>query len=81
MLLISASLSSLTNRSCSVRFARSTRPFAWLELAHRISMFSSAKARPNSLADFASRNLTVVLAVPYLRKDLRIGAALSGKYP
>ena len=25
---------SLTSRSCSVRLARSTRPFAWLELAH-----------------------------------------------
>jgi hypothetical protein len=27
--------------------ARSARPFAWLEFAHRISMFSSATARPN----------------------------------
>src|SRR5579875_3594964 len=39
--------SSFTRRSCSVRLARSTRPLAWLELAHRISMFSSESARPN----------------------------------
>ncbi len=37
----------LHRRSWSVRFARSTRPLAWLEFAHRISMFNSASARPN----------------------------------
>ena len=30
-----------------VRFTRSTRPLAWLELAQMISMFNSASARPN----------------------------------
>ena len=39
--------SSLTSRSCNVRLARSTRPLAWEELAQMISMFSSARARPN----------------------------------
>ena len=47
MSLIPAMRSSLTRRSCKVRLTRSTRPLAWLELAHRISMFSSANARPN----------------------------------
>jgi hypothetical protein len=36
-------------RSCNAQFACSTRPFAWLEFAHRISMLSSARARPNCL--------------------------------
>jgi len=45
--LILPSLSSFTSRSCSVRLARSTRPFAWLELAHRMSTLSSNMARPN----------------------------------
>ena len=35
--------SSFTRRSCSVRFARSTRPLACEELAQMISMFSSAR--------------------------------------
>ena len=47
MPLIPSSRISFTSRSCSVRFARSTRPLAWLELAHRISTMSSASARPN----------------------------------
>ena len=47
MLLTPAMRSSFTSRSCKVRFTRSTRPLAWLELAHRISMVSSARARPN----------------------------------
>ena len=38
---------SFTSRSCSVRLPRSTRPLAWLELAHQMSMFSSNRARPN----------------------------------
>ena len=38
---------SFTRRSCSVPFIRSTRPLAWLVLAHRLSMFSSNSARPN----------------------------------
>ena len=46
-LLMRASRNSFTRRSCSVEWARSTRPFAWLVLAQRISMFSSDKARPN----------------------------------
>src|SRR3954449_9851150 len=45
--LMPASRSSLTSRSCKVAWARSTRPLAWLELAHRISMLSSDSARPN----------------------------------
>src|SRR5215204_3059231 len=42
-----ASRSSLTRRSCNVLCARSTRPFAWLELAQIISMLSASSARPN----------------------------------
>lgn len=38
--------SSFTSRSCSVRFARSTRPLAWELFAQRISMLSSFKALP-----------------------------------
>ena len=41
---ISASLSSFTSRSCGVRFARSTRPLAWLEFAQRISMLLRQRA-------------------------------------
>jgi len=40
------SRSSFTSRSCSVRWARSTRPFAELLFAHHVSMFSSYIARP-----------------------------------
>src|SRR4030081_2463968 len=47
MVLMPASRGSFTNRSCSVEWARSTRPLAWLVLSHRISMLSSDKARPN----------------------------------
>jgi hypothetical protein len=47
MLLILAMRSSFTKRSCKVRFTRSTRPFAWQVLAHRMSMSSSCSARPN----------------------------------
>ncbi|MCY1562087.1 hypothetical protein D9M68_994310 [compost metagenome] len=47
MLLMPRSRSSLTSRSCSVPFIRSTRPLAWLELAHRLSILSSYSARPN----------------------------------
>src|SRR5450759_1374606 len=38
---------SLTSRSCKVLCARSTRPFAWLELAQMMSMLSASRARPN----------------------------------
>jgi len=47
MLQTPTSRSSLTSRSCRVRFTLYTRPFAWLEFAQMISMFSSASARPN----------------------------------
>jgi len=42
-----ASRGSLTSRSCKVLCARSTRPFAWLELAQMMSMLSASSARPN----------------------------------
>src|SRR3954469_8813540 len=42
-----ASRSSFTKRSCNVLCARSTRPFAWLELAQMMSMLSTSSARPN----------------------------------
>src|SRR5580693_970556 len=42
-----ASRNSLTSRSCKVLFARSTRPFAGLELAQMISMLRACNARPN----------------------------------
>jgi len=42
--------SSLTNRSCNVPNARSTRSFACGLLAQRMSMFSSLSARPNCIA-------------------------------
>jgi len=47
MLPIPSSRIPWTSRSCSVRLARSTRPLAWEELAHRISTLISASARPN----------------------------------
>src|ERR1700724_3320336 len=37
----------LTRRSCKVLLARSTRPFACGVLAHRMSMLSACKERPN----------------------------------
>src|SRR6516225_7695333 len=40
-----ASRSSLTSRSCKVLCARSTRPFAWLELAQMMSMFRACSQR------------------------------------
>src|SRR3954467_7782 len=64
--LMPASRSSLTSRSWRVAWARSTRPLAWLELAHRISMLRSAKARPNWVHAVASCGL--LLADPENRR-------------
>ncbi len=47
LVLMPGSLSSLASRSCSVWFARSTRPLAWLVLAQNASILRSYSARPN----------------------------------
>src|SRR5689334_8169176 len=78
-----ASRNSLTNRSCSVLCARSTRPLAGLELAQMMSMLSACKARPNwvipsppSAPGWLSRKTPCLFAVERhrLAPGLQIGA-------
>src|SRR4051794_6021693 len=85
MSLILAMRSSLTRRSCKVRLTRSTRPFAWLELAHRISMLSSAKAPAELGHALAALGLPpgdaehrVLVGVEGDRAAMRLEVALQG---
>src|SRR3954467_15699307 len=78
--------SSLTNRSCNVPNARSTRPLACGLLAQRISMFSSVRARPNCVAPsppaaslaFTPEHLSVYETSPELREREAFEEKLEG---